>query len=115
MQAHRFPSPSQSQPRRRPYATNRRRDAEEAEFRHAIMVWIWFVIAAKIIALIALVVVAVAVLHPASHMLTFAVLLNWSWVLLGGALAIGPLLYWYRLRRARRKRAALIHAEWHVD
>ncbi|MGN6755037.1 MAG: hypothetical protein ACTHMJ_01480 [Thermomicrobiales bacterium] len=115
MQAHRFPSPSQSQPRRRPYATNRRRDAEEAEFRQAIMVWIWFVIAAKVIALIALVCVAVAVLHPASHMLTFAVLLNWSWVLLGAILAIGPALYWYRLRRARRKRAALIHAEWHVD
>ena len=114
MQLHKFPSPSHAQPVRH-YGANRRQQAEEAEFRHALMVWFWFVIAAKVIALVALVVVAVAVLHPASQMLTFAVMLNWSWVLLGVVLAIGPALYWFRLRRVRRKRAALIHAEWHVD
>lgn len=75
----------------------------------------WLVAIAKLLTMIALAVVGLLSLHSSQRTLGVIVLWNWSWILLAALLVAGPALYWLRLRRARRKRARLIHAEWHVD
>jgi hypothetical protein len=54
-------------------------------------------------------------MQPTLHGAAFLAMTNLVWfalialpVLLGGG-------FWYRRMRVRRKRKALIHAEWHVD
>jgi hypothetical protein len=75
----------------------------------------WLLVIGKLLIMIALAIVAFRALYPANRGWRVVVLLNWSWVLLAVLLVVGPLVYWWRLRRARRKRRALIYAEWHVD
>jgi uncharacterized BrkB/YihY/UPF0761 family membrane protein len=101
------------QVRPRPIAAAAHR--EEQEWRRAAWTMFWLVALGKLVTMIAIAVVAMASRHPAQRTWGVIVLWNWSWVLLAIVLVAGPALYWLRLRRARRRRAALIYAEWHVD
>ncbi len=98
-----------------PNYARRREEAEQAEWRRAAWQMFWLLAIGKLIIMIALAAVAFHTLKPAERGWRVVFLLNWSWILTAVLLVIGPTIYWWRLRRARRKRAALIRAEWHVD
>lgn len=98
-----------------PSYARRDEQAEHAEWRRAAWNMFWLMIVGKLVIMIALAVVAFRLLHPSERGWRVVILLNWSWILLAVLLVLGPATYWYRLRRVRRKRAALIRAEWHVD
>ena len=101
----------------RPYRGRqyRRTGGEEREWRRAAWTMFWLVAIGKLITAIAIAVIGFMRLDSAQHTLSTVVLLNWSWVVLAIVLVAGPTVYWWRLRRVRRKRAALIYAEWNVD
>lgn len=101
----------------RPYRGRQYRGAggEEREWRRAAWTMFWFLAIGKLITAVALAAVGLMRLDSAQRTLSVVVLLNWSWVVLAIVLVAGPTIYWWRLRRVRRKRAALIHAEWNVD
>lgn len=99
----------------RPQPRLRGAAAEEAEWRRAAWTWFWLMVAGKFMIMVAIAIVGFQHLRPAQRNLQVLLLLNWSWILLAVALVAGPVAYWWRLRRARRKRAALIRAEWQVD
>jgi len=89
--------------------------AELAEWRRAAWTMFWLLVIGKFLIMIALAVVTLSQLRSTQRGWSVIFLLNWSWVLFFVILAFGPVLYWVRLSRARRKRAALIYAEWNVD
>lgn len=62
-----------------------------------------------------LIVVALLALAPSRGMLALMAAYNWTWVVLLLAVGSGPMAFGWRLLRARRRRQALIRAEWHVD
>lgn len=113
MQAQRFKTtpPRGSRPKR----VLRGEAAEQAEWQRAAWTWFWMMVGGKLVIAIAIAIVGYQRLHPSHRSFSVVVLLNWSWVLLAVMLVTGPVAYWWRLRRARRKRAALIRAEWDVD
>lgn len=88
--------------------------AEQAEFQRAAWNMFWLMVGGKLVIMVAIGIVGFQHLHPGQRNLSVLVLLNWSWILLAGVLVAGPVAYWWRLRRVRRKRAALIRAEWHI-
>lgn len=90
-------------------------EREEQEWRCAAWTMFWLLAIGKLLTMIALAVVGLASLQSGQRTLSIIILWNWSWILLAVLLVMGPSLYWLRLRRVRRKRAALIRAEWHVD
>jgi hypothetical protein len=90
-------------------------EAEQAELKRAAWNMFWLMVGGKFVIMVAIAIVGFHHLHPGQRNIQVLVLLNWSWILLAGVLVAGPVAYWWRLRRVRRKRAALIHAEWHVD
>ena len=105
-------------PRPRPsaYPPVRRGEAAElAEWRHAAWTMFWLLVIDKLLIMIALAIVSLSHLRTARTGWSVIFLLNWSWILLFGALAVGPVLFAIRLRRVRRKRKALIHAEWNLE
>jgi hypothetical protein len=71
---------------------------------------VWTIVAVKAITLI--VTIAVARSWDAGAVMA---LTTWPWLVAIGALVAGPLLFRYRLRRVRARRAALLRAEWHLD
>jgi len=89
--------------------------AEQDELKRAAWNMFWLMVGGKFVIMIAIAVVGFYHLQPGQRNLSVLVLLNWSWILLTGVLVAGPVAYWWRLRRVRRKRAALIRAEWQVD
>jgi len=89
--------------------------AEQAEWQRAAWTWFWVMVGGKVAIMIAIAVVGFQHLQPGRRNLQVVLLLNWSWILLTLVLVAGPVGYWWRLRRVRRKRAALIRAEWHLD
>lgn len=98
-----------------PSYASRREEAEQAEWRRAAWQMFWLLAIGKLVIMIALAVVGFRLLHPSGRSWSVLILLNWSWILLAGILVAGPVAYWWRLRRVRRKRQALIHDEWHVE
>lgn len=62
-----------------------------------------------------LIMLALVMMMPSPRMLVFLAAYNWSWIVLTLVLVGGPVAFWWRLWRMRRKRAALLHAEWHVE
>lgn len=66
------------------------------------------------IAWIALV-AAVFVVDFSGLSVVFVLVASWTWVLGGGLLVAGPLLYQIRLRRVRSRRAELQRSEWLVN
>jgi purine-cytosine permease-like protein len=112
MQAQRFKSPSRGS---RPKPVLRGEAAEQAEWKRAAWTWFWMLVAGKLVIMIALAIVGYQRLQSTHRNLSVLLLLNWNWILLAVILVAGPTAYWWRLRRARRKREALIRAEWEVD
>ena len=98
-----------------PSYARRGEEAELAEWRRAAWNMFWLLVIGKFLIMIALAIVAFHSLKPVERGWRVVLLLNWSWILLAVLLVIAPTAYWLRLRRARRKRKALIYAEWHVD
>lgn len=114
MQLHSSSPPSNPR-QRRPRPPDRRAQAEEAEWKRMAWMWFWIMVGGKLVIMVALTAVALNSLHPTTRGWTVVALLNWSWILLAGFIVVGPAAYWWRLRRVRRKRAALIRAEWNVN
>jgi hypothetical protein len=112
MQAQRFKPSSPRGPHPKPVL--RGEAAEQAEWKRAAWTWFWMLVAGKLVIMIAIAIVGFKRLHPAHRNISVLLLLNWSWILLAVILVTGPVAYWWRLRRARRKRAALIRAEWEI-
>ncbi len=98
-----------------PSYARRGEQAELAEWRRAAWNMFWLMVVGKLVIAIALAVVTFQLLHSAERSWRVIILMNWSWVLLTVVLPCGPAVYWFRMRRARRKRAALIRAEWVID
>jgi Flp pilus assembly protein TadB len=105
----------QSGKSRWPSYTTRREEQEQAEWRRAAWNMFWLLAIGKLVIMIALAIVGFHLLHPSGRSWGVIALLNWSWILLAVILVIGPLAYRWRLHRVRRKRLALIHAEWNVE
>ena len=59
--------------------------------------------------------VALVFMMPSTRMIAFLAAYNWSWIVVVLVLGGGPAAFWVRLVRVRRKRAALLRAEWEVD
>lgn len=74
----------------------------------------WMMIAALFIAKIGGLIV-IFVIDPSEMAALFAVVSTWIWLVVLGVLLAGPASYWWRLRRMRRKRAALQRSEWMVE
>lgn len=74
----------------------------------------WMLIAAVVIAQAALFAAVFAYDHSALAG-GFAIIAVWPWVLAICLLAAGPILFAVRLRRVRRRRAALERGEWLVE
>ena len=89
--------------------------AEQAEFRRAGWAMFRVIVACKVVIMGALIVVALARVDHTGLGLGTLLFLNWFWLLPLGLLGIVPAWYRLRLYRIRRRRAALIHAEWHLD
>lgn len=89
--------------------------SDEEQFRRAAWTTFWMLAVGKLIIMIVLAFVGWVTLPPFRRTLQVVVLLNWSWIALALIMIVGPALYWLRLWRVRRKRAALIRAEWRVD
>ena len=74
----------------------------------------WAMLAVLVVGKI-LIMVALALMAPSLGTAGFLAAHNWTWVVVTLVLLGGPAAFWYRLWRVRRKRAALLHSEWHVD
>lgn len=106
-------APSRRTPRPKPVL--RGEAAELAQWKQAAWTWFWLMVGGKFAIMVAIAVVGFHHLQPAQRNIQVVLLLNWSWILLTAILVAGPIVYWWRLRRVRRKREALIRAEWHID
>ena len=58
--------------------------------------------------------VIIFVMAPSAHSAIFLFVMQWYWLLLPLPLIV-PLMFWYRLRRVRRRRQQLIYSEWTVE
>ena len=87
---------------------------ESDEFLHRPSRGSWMMIGALLIAKIGGLIVILAI-DPSEMAALFAVVSTWIWLVVLGVLLAGPASYWWRLRRMRRKRAALQRAEWMID
>lgn len=114
MQTHKFsapPHPRLPKKRRTPHPGR----SDEEQFRRAAWTAFWLLAVGKLIIMIAIAIVGFLTLPPVQRTLQVVALLNWSWIVLAVLLLVGPAAYWLRLRRVRRKRAALIRSEWQVE
>lgn len=62
-----------------------------------------------------LIVVALLAFAPSRGMLALMAAYNWSWIVLLAVVGSGPIAFGLRLLRVRRRRNALLLAEWKVD
>ena len=59
--------------------------------------------------------VIIFVMAPTAHAAFFLFAMQWYWLLLPLPMLVLPALFWYRLRRVRKRRRQLILSEWAVD
>jgi hypothetical protein len=59
--------------------------------------------------------IIIFVMAPSAHAAIFLVVMQWYWLLLPLPMLVVPALFWYRLRRVRKKRQQLILSEWAVE
>jgi len=59
--------------------------------------------------------IIIFVMAPSAHSAVFLFAMQWYWLLLPLPMLIVPALFWYRLRRVRKRRRQLILSEWAVD
>lgn len=80
--------------------------------RSAFGAWllVWTVLLAKL-GTVGLIVWA----SRSAETIALLVVTTWPWLAIMGALGAGPLLFRYRLRRVRARRARLQRAEWMLD
>ena len=71
---------------------------------------VWTLVVMKIVTIVIVIVAA-----RRTEAGTLFALITWHWLVLLGALLAAPVLFRYRLRRVRSRRAALLRAEWMVD
>ncbi|MEJ7839227.1 MAG: hypothetical protein WKF81_10440 [Thermomicrobiales bacterium] len=83
----------------------------ESDSRAAIWVFVWTLFAFKI-ATVAVIFFAARGTHEAQAIILAT---TWFWFLIPVAAIAGPTMYWKRLRRMRRRREELRHAEWNVN
>lgn len=95
--------------------SSRRDQVYRDELRRASWLMFWLLAIGKLLTIVGLAFVFAHLANPAAQGWGLIVLLNWSWIVFSAAILAVPMIYWWRLRRVRRKRAALIHAEWNVD
>ena len=102
-----------AQPIRRSYP--RTAAAEQAEFRRAGWMMFRTIAACKVVIMCSLIVVAASRVDHTGPGLGTILVLNWLWLV--PLVVLGSVPAWYRLRlyRMRRRREALIRAEWHVE
>jgi hypothetical protein len=58
--------------------------------------------------------VIIFIMAPTAHAVVFLFVMQWYWLLAPVPLLVVPGLFWYRLRRVRKKRRQLILSEWAV-
>ena len=83
-------------------------EQREKDEKSTVWVFVWTLFVFKIVTL-------VATLWAASGSLDAAIILiatNWIWLIIPAIAISGPLLYHLRLRRVRRRRAAMVREEW---
>ena len=114
MQTHKFSAPPYRRPPKKRRIPSPARSDEE-QFRRAAWTTFWLLAIGKLIIMIVIAIVGLLTLPPFQRTLQVIALLNWSWIVLALVMMVGPAAYWWRLRRVRRKRAALIRSEWHVE
>jgi hypothetical protein len=59
--------------------------------------------------------VIIFVMAPSAHAAFFLFAMQWYWLLVPLPMVVVPFLFWYRLRRVRKKRRQLILSEWAVS
>jgi hypothetical protein len=59
--------------------------------------------------------IIIFVMAPSAHAAIFLFAMQWYWLLLPLPMLVVPALFWYRLRRVRKKRRQLILSEWAVE
>jgi hypothetical protein len=59
--------------------------------------------------------IIILIMAPSAHTVLFLFVMQWYWLLLPIPMIALPTLFWYRLRRVRKKRRQLILSEWAVD
>jgi hypothetical protein len=52
---------------------------------------------------------------PSAHSAIFLFAMQWYWLLIPVPMLVVPALFWYRLRKVRRRRRQLILSEWAVE
>jgi hypothetical protein len=89
-------------------STEQQREKDE---KSTVWVFVWTLFIFKIVTL-------VATLWAASGSLDAAIVLiatSWIWLIIPAIAFSGPALYYLRLRRVRRRRAAMVRAEWMLE
>ena len=59
--------------------------------------------------------IIIFIMAPSAPAAIFLFAMQWYWLLAPLPMLVVPFLFWYRLRRVRRKRRQLILSEWAVD
>jgi hypothetical protein len=55
------------------------------------------------------------IMAPSLHSAIFLFAMQWYWLLLPVPMIAVPMLFWWRLRRVKRRRRQLILSEWAVE
>lgn len=90
-------------------ATSERQRAQDE--KTTVWAFVWTLFAFKIVTIL-------ATFWAAAGSMDAAIILiatNWIWLLIPGFALSGPVVYHLRIRRVRRRRAAMVRAEWMLD
>jgi|SRR5215208_6225091 len=90
------------------HAAEQQREADEKSTAWA---FIWTLFAFKVVTIVATFWFAAGSLDAAIILLAT----NWIWLVIPVFAIAGPLAFHYRMRRARRRRAAMMRSEWMLD
>jgi len=82
----------------------------EEDSKAAAWTFVGMILAFKVVTSIIIFVMA-----PSAHAAVFLFAMQWYWLLLPLPMLVVPFLFWFRLRRVRKKRRQLILSEWAVD
>ena len=87
-----------------------RLSAMDGDGKAAFWTFVGMILAFKVVTSIIIFVMA-----PSAHAAIFLFAMQWYWLLVPLPMLVVPFLFWYRLRRVRKKRRQLILSEWAVD
>jgi hypothetical protein len=89
-------------------STEQQREKDE---KSTVLVFVWTLFFFKMVTLVATLWVAAGSLDAAVVLIAT----NWIWLFVPVIMFSGPALYHLRLRRVRRRRAAMVRAEWMLE